>query len=393
MKILHTADLHIEQGPRLEDQREILARIVKIARDERPDLIVVAGDIYGHTVPHRSTPSERLEAMSFVRNLSEIATVVIVRGNHDHAEDIEGLRYAAANPVWVWGDAVHYGYGRDGDPNIHIYTLPYPWKSHWMQGRRASSVEEAQAEIQSALDDLFATWRASIELQRRADPDAVHVVIGHVQVRGTEAGPGVVLAGQEIEVTRDQLEDIGADYVALGHIHARQTIGDRIHYCGSPWHTEHGRHLPDRSVSIVEVEAGKAPVIRQIPTHCRPFVTLDYRWSQPEGEDAPRWTKNPTDDVGCIVGAEVKARLTVPAQHRASCPWEEELQLLRDHGAHRVIPEPIVEPMVRVRAPMVAEARSLPDKLVAYWDTLGTEVTAEERAMALECLDTLGGGE
>ena len=58
-KVAHFGDLHIKEGDRLADQAAVLADMAMTLDVHRPDLIVIAGDIYGHTVPHRSTPAER----------------------------------------------------------------------------------------------------------------------------------------------------------------------------------------------------------------------------------------------------------------------------------------------------------------------------------------------
>lgn len=57
MRILHVADLHVEQGPREAEQRRVLRTIATDARELRPDLAIIAGDLYGKTVPHRDRKS------------------------------------------------------------------------------------------------------------------------------------------------------------------------------------------------------------------------------------------------------------------------------------------------------------------------------------------------
>ena len=88
MKFLHLGDLHI--GKRLnnisllEDQRYILGQILDIAREERPDAVLIAGDVYDRTLP----PAEAVTLLDdFLTALAgEKIPVFLISGNHDSAE-------------------------------------------------------------------------------------------------------------------------------------------------------------------------------------------------------------------------------------------------------------------------------------------------------------------
>ena len=55
MKCIHLSDLHL--GKRLngfsmiEDQRHILQQILEIVEEERPDAVLIAGDVYDRPIP------------------------------------------------------------------------------------------------------------------------------------------------------------------------------------------------------------------------------------------------------------------------------------------------------------------------------------------------------
>ena len=93
MKLMHLSDLHL--GKRLnefslhEDQAYILHQIIQIARDERPDGILIAGDLYDKPVP----PAEAVGLLD--RFLSDLAAtgaqVFVISGNHDSAERLRRL--------------------------------------------------------------------------------------------------------------------------------------------------------------------------------------------------------------------------------------------------------------------------------------------------------------
>ena len=96
MKIFHLSDLHI--GLKLmnrdlrEDQEYILDEITELARRERPDAVVIAGDIYDKAVPS----AEAVEVFDqFLEKLTEAvpsAVIMMISGNHDSAPRVNCFR-------------------------------------------------------------------------------------------------------------------------------------------------------------------------------------------------------------------------------------------------------------------------------------------------------------
>ena len=90
MKLLHLSDLHlgkrVNEFSMLEDQDHILREIVSIVRAEKPDAVLIAGDVYDKTVP----PAEAVTL--FDRFLTALAKervpVFLISGNHDSAERV-----------------------------------------------------------------------------------------------------------------------------------------------------------------------------------------------------------------------------------------------------------------------------------------------------------------
>src|SRR5213593_2475003 len=86
MRWVHTADWHLGRlfhGLHLiEDQAHILQELIGILRAARPDLLLIAGDVYDRAVP----PPEAVNLLDEV--LSQIVLglkipVVLIAGNHD----------------------------------------------------------------------------------------------------------------------------------------------------------------------------------------------------------------------------------------------------------------------------------------------------------------------
>ena len=104
MKLFHLSDLHlgkrVNEFSMLEDQQYILSRILEWVHKEKPDVLILAGDIYDKAVPSA-------EAVSlfdwFLTELADRACpVCIVSGNHDSAERLAfGARLMNARNIFL----------------------------------------------------------------------------------------------------------------------------------------------------------------------------------------------------------------------------------------------------------------------------------------------------
>lgn len=421
MRILHLSDLHVG-GERLEEQRRILTEITDGARAAGVHLTLLTGDLYGKTVPHRSTPEERAVLFPAVVALAELGPVVVVVGNHDVAEDLEGLVHLSGLwPIRVVAGAEVFDVDTEAG-RARVYALAYPTKRWLLAGLQAPGLVEAQRMVQERLGTLCKVWGERVTASRAAGERVVHLFAGHLQILGCRTAGGEVLAGQEIELTAVELETIGADYAALGHLHLQQEVAWRSWYAGSPWRTDFGEREDAKGALIVGVhdlapqiakvirvyrstvtDPAADVTVQSLITSCRKLITLEYRWAIPEGRTEPTWTAHPqlVSDGGDkwvarlggldVRGAEVKARLTVPAQLVQTCPWDEELERIRSLGAARVVVERVIEPVLRMRAPEIVHATNNAQRLTAYWTTLATMPTTAECQATLAALDDLEG--
>lgn len=411
MRVVHVSDLHVTEGPRLADQVAMLEAITDNAASSGVDLWLVTGDLFGRTVPHRSTPAERNALYPAIVRMAELAPVVVIYGNHDHDPDLDTLSCLGGDwPVQVVKGAqvlvVNTKAGR-----AHCYCLAYPTKRWLLAGEETPpGVDQAQQMVQEKLRSLFGLWGQRIRRQRRSSPADVHLLLAHVQVRGCATSGGEVLAGQEIEITRADLDGLPVDYGALGHLHLNQEVGLRSWYAGSPWRNDYGERDP-KGYLVVDVGrgpglsayAGGMPVgryaatveraeviVTRVVTPCRRFVTLDWRWAADREDGEPRWVVRPPEEAMVHVPeAEVRCRLVVPQQWVAGCPWEAELERVRAAGALRLQVERKIEPTLRVREHTISADQPLPEKVRAYWKGIGTEPLPIEQEAALSALQDL----
>jgi hypothetical protein len=85
----------------------------------------------------------------------------------------------------------------------------------------------------------------------------------------------------------------------------------------------------------------------------------------------------------------VRARLTTTTEWAAACPWSEVLERLEAEGPIHLKAERVLIPVQRVRAPEVAEAVGLADKLASYWQTLEAPPSDTEQTAAADMLELL----
>jgi hypothetical protein len=172
----------------------------------------------------------------------------------------------------------------------------------------------------------------------------------------------------------------------MGHIHMAQRFEletGPAFYTGSPFRTDFGQ-LEPKSVLFAEFDGQRLVETREIETPCRGMVHIDASW-----EDGAFYTTafgglDPA--LGHIAhaisrGAEVRFRYAVAAEHRdaarVALPGYEDT--IRSLGAFSVKSEEEVVATKRARAPEVARAVSIADKLDAHWASIGYDPTDEHR--------------
>ena len=228
MKILHTSDLHIgkivNKFSMLEDQRYILWQIIDIAKREKPDAFIIAGDIYD-----RANPSAEAVALydEFLYELSNTDMhIFIISGNHDSPERIAfASRLLAKNRIHispVYDGTVEPVKLTDEHGEVCFYLLPF------IKPVTVRPFFEDE-KIESYTDAVAAAVR-----QMNIDKSVRNVLVAHQFITNAEyAGSEQLSVGGLDNVDSYAVEDF--DYVALGHIHKPQAISkDHIIYSGSP---------------------------------------------------------------------------------------------------------------------------------------------------------------
>ena len=251
MRLIHLSDLHlgkrVNDFPMIEDQRFILERILEIIDEEKPQAVLIAGDVYDKPLP----PAEAVRLFDdFISRLSETDTeVFIISGNHDSAErlsfgsqimDRQGIHFAGGYDGSTHCFSLDDEYGR-----VNFYMLPFIKPVHV---RQAFIDDEKASEIASYTDALgFAIDKMEVDTEER------NVLIAHQFC--TDA-----LRSESEEISVGGIDNVDTsvfkpfDYTALGHLHGPQPAGtERIRYCGSPLKYSFSEKDQIKSVTVVDL--------------------------------------------------------------------------------------------------------------------------------------------
>ncbi|MEU7908371.1 exonuclease SbcCD subunit D [Actinoplanes sp. NPDC049118] len=274
MRILHTSDWHVGKvlkgRTRHEEHIRVLGQVVEIAREQRPDLVIIAGDLYDTAAPSPDAVRVVTRALSALRQTG--AEIVAIGGNHDNGQALDALRpWADAAGITLRGsvrdkpdDLIITGTTAGGE-RWRLAALPF--LSQRFAIRAVEMYELTAAEASQTYADHIARLIARLA-EDFAEPGVVNLLTAHLTVVGASTGGGErdahTVMGYAVPAT---VFPPGAHYVALGHLHrSQQVIGPcPVRYSGSPLAVDFGEEENVSSVAIVDVSAEKAAKVRDVP--------------------------------------------------------------------------------------------------------------------------------
>ena len=257
MRFIHTADLHIGkivcEHSMLDEQRHILARILEAVDSEKPDAVLIAGDVYDKSVPS----AEAVAVLDdFLVKLAAAGTkVFVLSGNHDSAERIAfGGRLMKGMGVYM--SPVYNGEFApvtlcDSEGEVDVWMLPFVRPANVRACLAGDDEREAVKDYTSAVQAALA--------QMHFTPGRRNVLLAHQFVTGAERSESEENVGGLDNVDASVFEKF--DYVALGHIHKPQNVlkGDdgtvRARYSGTPLKYSLSEASHKKSLTVVELGA------------------------------------------------------------------------------------------------------------------------------------------
>lgn len=279
MKIFHTADWHLGklvQGVSMtDDQRYVLQQFAKDVEEQKPDVVIVAGDLFDRAV----APVEAVNLLNDV--LAELVMktntpVLCIAGNHDSPGRIDyGRQLMQVSGLHMVGHltkilepvVLHDDFGE-----VHFHLIPFAEPSqvkHLFQDDTIQTHQDAMRKLTEYIGEQL-------------NPNARHVFIGHAFV---------TKYGEQEENTSDSERPLaigGSEcvdaaifekfhYVALGHLHqAHFVLNERIQYAGSPLKYSMSEHTHQKGYLVVELDSeGNVEVEKRLLTPRRDLRVVE----------------------------------------------------------------------------------------------------------------------
>ena len=322
IKILHLADLHlgVENYGRVDPETGLHSRLldylvrldeaIDVGLSENVDAVIIAGDIYKNRTPN---PTHQREFAKRVRRLREAGLpVFILVGNHDvspaagRAHSIEIFHTLALEGVTVAArPGVHRIQTRNGP--FQIIALPWVTRHNLLtkDDLRLVSIREVDSMLLQRVDRFL---QQAVDDR---DPALPTVLCVHGTIHGAVTGAEQqMMLDRDLVLPKSVVSLPGIDYVALGHIHRHQSLGEHppVVYPGSIERVDFGEEREDKGVVIVELEQGHTSW-KFHKLAARPFVTIevDVRSSPaPQARVAQAIDKRNVQDA--VVRVRVQAR-------------------------------------------------------------------------------------
>lgn len=257
MKLFHTADWHLGklvQGIYMtEDQEYILSQFLDAVKEEKPDAVVIAGDLYDRAVP----PVEAVHLLD--KTLAKIVLeweipVLAIAGNHDSPSRLHfGSGIMKDSGLHIIGQLEKNPQPiklTDAYGEVHFHLIPYCDPSivrHLYNDETVRNHNDAMTKITADITETM-------------DPNARHIFVGHAFV--TPFGEAEEnTSDSERPLSIGGAEHVDAHlfknfhYTALGHLHqAHQVLQDNIRYSGSPLKYSISEAYHKKGYYIVEMD-------------------------------------------------------------------------------------------------------------------------------------------
>ncbi len=288
-KILHLADIHIGMenygrtdpatglNTRLLDYLARLDQVLEYALVTEPvDLVLIAGDIYKNRSPN---PTHQREfARRILRVVRARIPVFILTGNHDvpaasgRAHSVEIFDALAIEGVTIASRLRTHRIDTRGGP-VQIIAVP------WLNRQVLLTKDDLQGLPMSALDaEMLHRVESWLDGALQALDHAIPTILTfHGTLAGATYGSErAVMLGHDLVLPRSVVAQPGIDYVALGHIHKHQVIGNDppAVYPGSLERVDFGEEHETKGFVIVDLEK-ETTTWRFIEVAARPFVTIE----------------------------------------------------------------------------------------------------------------------
>ena len=287
MRILHTSDWHLGRSlygrKRYDEFSAFLDWLAQTIADEKIDALLVAGDVFD-----TSTPSNRAQEL-YYRFLCRVSNsccrhVVVIGGNHDSPSFLNAPKeLLRALNVYVVGSMTEdldnevVILHKEEQPEAIICAVPYLRDKDIRTVAPGETIDDKNVKLVEGLKKHYAgvceiAEQKQNEFEKEGYTGIPIVAMGHLFTAGgkTVDGDGVreLYVGSLAHVEKDVFPS-SIDYLALGHLHVPQKVGnaDNIRYSGSPIPMGYGEANQEKKVLLIEFSSA-ASNIQELPVPC-----------------------------------------------------------------------------------------------------------------------------
>ena len=242
-----------------EDQEYILSKIVETVAVEKPDAVVIAGDIYDKAVPS----AEAVEVFDrFLVGLTEAvpdAVIMMISGNHDSAPRVNCFRkvlsgqdiYMVGQPPRTESEYIEKVTLNDAYGEVNFYLLPFV---------KPSMVKQVVGVDENGNNLSYNETLHRLIGREKINSDERNVLVSHQFYLPSDKNAEDVermdsemrTVGNIDEVSADVLGNF--DYAALGHIHKPMKVGSELYrYCGTPLACSVSEAQQQKGIIMVEM--------------------------------------------------------------------------------------------------------------------------------------------
>ena len=281
IKILHTSDWHLGNSlynaKRDQEFSVFLNWMLKTIEDNHIDVLLIAGDVFDNANPSNAVRSQYYDFLRRLMNTS-CQHVVITAGNHDSPSFLNApaniLKLINVHTVAYAGSTMDGENGvnhevlvlndQKNTPFLIVAAVPFLADRVLRSMVFGESLSERETKVRSAIHEHYdAVARIATKYKETFNKNIPIIAMGHLYVAGGQLGDGVrdLYVGGMGQVSANVFSDT-FDYVALGHLHVPQIVGQKEHirYCGSPLPMGFNEAKQTKQVCLVTFEGNQRKI-------------------------------------------------------------------------------------------------------------------------------------
>lgn len=324
MRILHTSDWHLGQNfmgkSRIEEHEAFLSWLLQTIKEKQIEVLLVSGDIFDTGTP----PNYALELYyNFLKELSTIKTLIttiITAGNHDSVSTLKApkqLLEVLNIKVITSGDEdenVIIPIYKNQDLKSIICAVPYLKDSVIRQSLSGQTINEKEKLANSGIKAYYENSHLKA-LELKQDKNIPIIAMGHLTTVGSRSSQSErdIYIGGTIDIGGDYLASM-FDYMALGHLHINQVVGNNEHvrYSGSPIPLSFSESRNTQKVNLVSftqnemtIEEIEIPLSRKLVVIKGNYETIKNELTKIEDKNS--WIEvHIKDDNAMFVNGEIR---------------------------------------------------------------------------------------